>query len=190
MPKKQSTAGKKARAAARAGEKYTTALRGQLAPGAGSGLAHRGFLDHPPDLRPFRDTGLFDRIGGQPTVDRLVDLLYEGIEDDDQLRPLFGRDVTAAKPRQKLFFAEWLGGPRRYSESAWTGLKHSHDGKPITHALAERWLGHFNRALTATVEADRDRRAIFRQLRPLAMALVEPAQTAGRGLVRRSAPGP
>ena len=79
MPKKQSTAGKKARAAARAGEKYTTALRGHLAPGTGSGLAHRGFLDHAPDLRPFRDTGLFERIGGQPTVDRLVDLLYEGI---------------------------------------------------------------------------------------------------------------
>jgi hemoglobin len=177
MPKKQSTAGKKARAAARAGEKYTTALRGQPAPGAGSGLEHRGFLDHAPDLRPFRDTGLFERIGGQPTVDRLVDLLYAGIDDDDQLRPLFGRDVTAAKPRQKLFFAEWLGGPRRYSEAAWTNLKHSHDGKPITRALAGRWLGHFNRALAAAVEADSDRLAISVQVRPLAMALVNrPAQ--------------
>jgi hemoglobin len=177
MPKHQSTAGKKARTAARAGEKYTTALRGQLAPGTGSGLEHRGFLGHAPQLRPFRGTGLFERIGGQPTVDRLVDLLYEGISDDDQLRPLFGRDVTAAKPRQKLFFAEWLGGPRRYSEAAWTNLKHSHDGKPITDALAGRWLGHFNRALTAAVEADRDRRVIFGQIRPLALALVnQPAQ--------------
>jgi truncated hemoglobin YjbI len=172
MPKKQTTAGKKARAAARAGEKYTTALRGHLAPGTRSGLAHRSFLDHTPALRPFRDTGLFERIGGQPAVDRLVDLLYAGIAGDDQLRPLFGRDVTATKPRQKLFFAEWLGGPRRYSESAWTSLKHSHDGKPITRALAGRWLGHFDRALTATVEAESDRRAISGQVRPLAMALV------------------
>jgi truncated hemoglobin YjbI/ankyrin repeat protein len=172
MPKKQTTAGKKARAAARGGEKYTTALRRQLTPGTGTGLEHRRFLNHAPGFRPFRDTGLFDRIGGQPTVDRMVDLLYEGINDDDQLRPLFGRDVTGGKPRQKLFFGEWLGGPRRYSEAAWTDLKHSHDGKPITRALAGRWLGHFERALEATVAADSDRRTIFGQVRPLAMALV------------------
>lgn len=172
MPKKQTTAGKKARAAAGVGEKYATALRGQLTPGTGTGLEHRGLLNYAPGFRPFRDTDLFERIGGQPTVDRLVDLLYEGIEHDDQLRPLFGRDVTGVKPRQKMFFAEWLGGPRRYSEVAWTGLKHSHDGKPITHALAGRWLGHFKRALDAAVAADTDRRTIFGQVRPLAMALV------------------
>jgi hemoglobin len=172
MPKKQSTAGKKARTAARDGEKYTTALRRQLPPGTRTGLEHRGFLDYPPGFRPFRDTGLFERIGGQSTVDRLVDLLYAGIADDDELRPLFGRDVTAGKPRQKMFFAEWLGGPARYSEVAWTDLKHIHDGKPITRALADRWLGHFNRALAATVTADSDRAVIFGQVRPLARALV------------------
>ena len=137
-----------------------------------TGLEHRGFLQHAPGFRPFRDTGLFDRIGGQPTVSQLIDLLYEGIDKDDQLRPLFGRDVMAAKPRQKLFFAEWLGGPRHYSEVAWTDLKHIHDGKPITHALAARWLGHFRRALEATVAAGSDRVTIFGQVRPLALALV------------------
>jgi truncated hemoglobin YjbI len=135
-------------------------------------LEHRSLLTHAPGFRPFRGTDLFERIGGQPTVDMLVDLLYEGIADDDQLRPLFGRDITGVKPRQKMFFAEWLGGPRRYSEVAWTDLKHSHDGKPITHALAGRWLGHFKRALEATVAAGSDRRTIFGQVRPLAMALV------------------
>src|SRR5882672_7845503 len=79
MPKKQTTAAKKARAATRVGEKYTTALRRQLTPGTSTGLEHRGFLDHAPGFRPFRDSGLFERIGGQPTVDGLVDLLYEGI---------------------------------------------------------------------------------------------------------------
>src|SRR5262249_9655381 len=97
---------------------------------------------------------------------------YEGIDDDDKLRPLFGRDGTAAESRQKVFFAEWLGGPRRYSEVAWTSLKHSHDGKPITQELAGRWLGHFRRALQAAVAADGDRQTIFGQVRPLAMALV------------------
>ena len=199
MPKKQTTAGKKARAAAREGEKYTTALRRQLPPGTGPAavpsvsetdsahpmcLEHRSLLNHPPGFRTFRGTDLFERIGGQPTIDRLVDLLYEGIGDDDQLRPLFPRGL-AGRSAQKLFFAEWLGGPRRYSEQAYAGMRHRHDGLPITPALASRWLGHFRRALEATVAASSDRRAIFAQVRPLAMALVSgqvaPARPPGRG---------
>src|ERR1700759_1653030 len=80
MPKKQTTAAKKARAAARAGEKYTTALRRQSpgdaaavppAPETGVALGKRSPWSHAMDFRPFRGTTLFDRIGGQPVVDRL-----------------------------------------------------------------------------------------------------------------------
>src|SRR5215831_9620879 len=104
MPKKQTTAAKKARAAAREGEKYTTALRRQSPRGAGTGggadragLEHRRLFNHLLASRPFRDTGLFERIGGQPTVGRLVDLLYEGIAGDGQLRPLFPRDLADSR---------------------------------------------------------------------------------------------
>jgi len=166
MPKKQTTAARKARAAAREGEKYTAALRRQSpggaaavpsAPGTGvadrAGLGHRSLLDHALGSRPFLNTGLFGRIGGQPAVDRLVDLLYEGISGDGQLRPLFPRDLAGSRSMQKLFFAEWLDGPRRYSARAYKGLGPSHDGLPITPALAGRWLGHFRRAMEATVVA-------------------------------------
>ena len=165
MPKKQTTAGKKARAAARGGEKYTTALRRQFPPGTspaaapyGSGtdsahpvsLEHRSLLDHPPGFRTFRGTELFERIGGQSTIDRLVDLLYEGIGDDDQLRPLFPRDLAGSRSMQKLFFAEWLGGPRRYSEQAHAGLQtqprrsadYARDRRPVAGALPPGDGGH------------------------------------------------
>ena len=200
MPKKQTTARKKARAAARAGEKYTTALRRQVPPGTGlaaaphgpgtdpappASLEHRILLDYPPGFRTFRGGDLFERIGGQLTIDGLVDLLYEGIGDDDQLRPLFPRDLAGSRSMQKLFFAEWLGGPRRYSEQAHAGLKHRHDGLPITPALADRWLGHFRQAMVATVAAEDDRGAILAQVRSFAMALVSgqvaPARPPGRG---------
>ena len=86
---------------------------------------------------------------------------------------------------QKLFFAEWLGGPRRYSEQAHAGLRHRHDGLPITAELASRWLEHFRRAIEATVAAENHRRAIVAQVRSLAMALVSeqvaPARPSGRG---------
>jgi hemoglobin len=200
MPKKQTTAGKKARAAARAGEKYTTALRRQLPPGTGPAaeshvpgtdaahpvnLEHRGLLGYAPDVRPFRGPDLFERIGGQPTIDRLVNLLYEGIGDDDQLRPLFPRDLAHSRSMSKLFFAEWLGGPRRYSEQAHAGMRQRHGGLPITPALTSRWLEHFRRALEATAAASSDRRAIFAQVRSLAMTLVNrqvaPARLPGGG---------
>jgi hemoglobin len=148
-------------------------------------IQHRRLLDHPPGFRPFRGTDLFERIGGQPAVDRLVDLLYEGIGDDDQLRPLFPRDIAHSRSMSKLFFAEWLGGPGCYSEQAHAGLRHRHDGLAITPALADRWLGHFHRAMVATVAASSDRSAIFAQVRSLAMALVSgqvaPARPPGRG---------
>jgi hemoglobin len=211
MPKKQTTAGKKARAAARDGEKYTTALRRQLAPtdpGAGptagpaasatdaaraAGLEHRGLLDHPPDLRVFHGSDLFERIGGQPAVDRLVDLLYDAIGEDDQLRPLFGRDLAARRPMARLFFAEWLGGPRRYSERAYRSLGASHADLPITPALVGRWLELFRRAMEATVTVADDRRVIFAQVRPLAMSLINgrevPPPSSGRANGRASGRG-
>ena len=154
-------------------------------------LEHRILLGHAAGFRPFRGTDLFERIGGQATIDRLVDLLYEGIAGDDQLRPLFPRDLADGRSMQKLFFAEWLGGPRRYSERAHAGVSHIHDGLPITPALAFRWLGHFRRALEATVAASSDREAIFAQVRSLAMTLVSgqvaPARPSGRG--NRNTPG-
>ncbi len=135
-------------------------------------LEHRGLLDHPLGFRPFLGTDLFERIGGQPVIDKLVDLLYEGLEDDEQLRPLFPRDLADGRSMQRLFFAEWLGGPRRYSEQSHAGLRHRHDSLPITPALASRWLGHFRRAMEATVAAENDRRAIFAQVSSLASVLV------------------
>jgi truncated hemoglobin YjbI len=145
------------------------------------GLEHRSLWNHPLDYWPFVGTDLFERIGGQPTIDRLIDLLYEGIEDDDQLRPMFPRDLGDSRSMQKQFFAQWLDGPRRYSAQAGKGLGSSHAGLPITPALADRWLGHFRRAMETTVAAESDRKTIFAQVHPLAMALVSrPAGPDGR----------
>jgi len=74
-------------------------------------LEHRSLLEHPPGFRPFRGSDLFDRIGGQATVDELVDRLYDGLENDEQLRPLFPRDLAHGRSMQKLFFGDGWGAP-------------------------------------------------------------------------------
>jgi truncated hemoglobin YjbI/ankyrin repeat protein len=135
-------------------------------------LEHRRFLSHPSGFRPFSGTDLFTRIGGQAAVARLVDGLYDRIESDEALRPLFASDLAAERERQKLFFTEWLGGERRYNEVAYSALKHKHDALPITRSLAGRWLGHFRRALKEAVAEDTECAPIFEQASLLALALV------------------
>jgi truncated hemoglobin YjbI/ankyrin repeat protein len=137
-----------------------------------AGLEHRRLLGYPPGIGPFRGAEIFERIGGQLSVDRLVDLLYDGIAGDGELRPLFPRDLAHSRSMSKLFFAEWLGGPRHYSEQSHAGMRQRHGDLPITPALADRWLGHFRRAMEAVVETEADRGVIVAQVRSLALTLV------------------
>ena len=58
-------------------------------------MEHRRFLAHPEAHRPFVGSDLLARIGGPAAVGVLVDRLYDRIETDAALRPLFDRDLTA-----------------------------------------------------------------------------------------------
>src|SRR6516225_5098749 len=154
-------------------------------------LAHRYLLGQPLDYRPFAGSDLFARLGGQATVDRLVDLLYDAFEADPALRPLFPRDLTGGRAGQKMFFAQWLGGGHQYAERSYSGLVHRHESVPVTRAAAGRWLHHFQQSLTQTVAGENDRRAIFEQARTLAAALVNEEGTAAApqpGAKARSGP--
>lgn len=136
-----------------------------------SSVSHRCFPDLAPAFSPLQDGVLFDRIGGQATVDRLVDSLYDRFEADDVIRPFFGTGLANGRIRQKRFFAEWLGGSPRYSESARGGLYQHHEDLPITPAIAERWLGHFRVALSDAVPHV-DAATILERGRAVALALV------------------
>jgi truncated hemoglobin YjbI len=140
------------------------------------GVEHRQFLTHPDAHRRFGDSDVFLRIGGAAAIDALIDGLYDRIETDAALRPLFGRDTTTERAAQQRFFTEWLGGERGYSDRAHLPLKHRHDLLPITHALAEKWLAHFRSALDSAVSDAEARRAIYDDVRLLAMALVNEGQ--------------
>src|SRR5438552_2639999 len=109
----------------------------------GHPMEHRRFLPHREAHRPFVGGDLFARVGGRAAIDALIDGLYERIEADTALRPLFGRDLSGEREGQKRFFIEWLGGESVYSDQAYLPLKHRHDLLPITRRLAERWLAHF-----------------------------------------------
>jgi truncated hemoglobin YjbI len=97
-------------------------------------MEHRRFLATPEAHRPFVGGDLLRRIGGPTAVEALIDGLYDRIETDALLRPLFSRDLANEREAQKRFFAEWLGGDIIYSDRAYLPLKHRHDLLPITRA--------------------------------------------------------
>ena len=135
-------------------------------------MDHRRFLARPDAHRPFAGGDVLARIGGRAAVDALIDGLYDRIEADGALRPLFGRDLVNEREAQKRFFTEWLGGNAAYSDRAHAPLKHRHELLPITRALAGKWLAHFRAALEAAVHDASARRAVYEKTCVLAMALV------------------
>jgi truncated hemoglobin YjbI/ankyrin repeat protein len=146
-------------------------------------VAHRQLLDPLSSLRPLEDGRLFERIGGQATVDWLVDSLYARFETDRVIRSYFGGDLSPHRERQRSFFGEWLGGPPDYSESAWGGLYQHHEDLPITREVAEQWLGHFGGALRDAVADETDAATVLERAKSVALALVnhEAAPVAARG---------
>jgi truncated hemoglobin YjbI/ankyrin repeat protein len=140
-------------------------------------MEHRRLLAHPQAHRPFVNSDLFARIGGSAAVGALVDGLYDRIESDVALRPLFNRDLTGGREAQKRFFSEWLGGTTSYSSTTHLPLMHRHDLLPITRVHAGKWLTHFRDALNIAVVDVNARRVIYEKVRTLGLALVNESES-------------
>lgn len=86
------------------------------------------------------ETSLYEQIGGQATIDELIDQLYERILTDEMLAPFFV-DIPMDKLRgmQKEFFAVALGGPLEYSGEK---LFNAHRGRGIKREHLSRYTEH------------------------------------------------
>ena len=98
---------------------------------------------------------LYERAGGMPFFERLVDAFYDGVAHDGVLLPLYPEqsDLTGARRRLTLFLAQYWGGPRTYdAERGHPRLRMRH--MPFTVGPAERdhWLQHMTAAVEATTD--------------------------------------
>ena len=74
---------------------------------------------------------VFERIGGQETVNRLVDAFYRNMDSYSEarkIRAMHADDLGPTRALLKTYLAEWLGGPRHYSAQK----------GPSAHAYASR----------------------------------------------------
>ena len=99
---------------------------------------------------------LYDRVGGQPFFDVLVERFYAAVDADPVLRPLYPDDLTDPKRHLSLFLGQYWGGPPAYGEERGhprLRLRHA----PFVIRLAERdaWLSHMTEAVRSlSVEQD------------------------------------
>ena len=94
-------------------------------------------------------------MGGQATVDRLVDSFYDRMDslpDAAVIRAMHTADLTDIRAVLKQYLGEWLGGPKRYtSERGHPMLRARHLPFPIGTAERDAWMLCMNGALDETV---------------------------------------
>jgi hemoglobin len=92
---------------------------------------------------------VYDRVGGMPFFERLVERFYDGVAADPVLRPVYPEvDLSGARRRLTLFLAQYWGGPRTYDEErGHPRLRMRHFPFAIGSAERDRWLVHMRAAI-------------------------------------------
>jgi hemoglobin len=113
-------------------------------------------------------TSPFERIGGQATVDRVIDAFYDNMETLPEakiIRALHPEDLGSTREVLKKYLAEWLGGPPAYSqERGHPRLRARHLPFSIGDAERDAWMFCMRRAMESVVTDAEAREWILQKL--------------------------
>jgi hemoglobin len=93
---------------------------------------------------------VYERVGGTPFFERLVDRFYDGVAADDVLLRLYPtpEDLYAARRHLTLFLVQYWGGPTTYSEErGHPRLRMRHAPFAIGPEERDHWLAHMRAAI-------------------------------------------
>lgn len=91
---------------------------------------------------------LYEAIGGEAAVQKIVDVFYATVPNDKNLFEIFPDDLSNAAWKQKLFLTHFLGGPSYYlQERGHPMLKRRHMEFIITPQRRDGWLACMKFAL-------------------------------------------
>ena len=85
---------------------------------------------------------LFEWIGGISAIEKLFDVFYARVPNDQLLAPVFAEITPAHAKHVAAFVAEVLGGPKAYSQGL-GGHPHMirrHVGRALTEPQRQRWM--------------------------------------------------
>jgi hemoglobin len=114
----------------------------------------------------------FELLGGQPAVDRIVDVFYDRMStlpEAAPVRAMHARNLGPIRMLLKKYLAEWLGGPPTYSqERGHPRLRARHLPFSIGTAERDQWLLCMRGALEQEVADAALRAFILEKLTDLA----------------------
>ena len=91
---------------------------------------------------------VYEMLGGDEPIRRLVDAFYVRVYQDPVLRPMFPAEMEESKRRQLLFLIQFFGGPRLYSEErGHPRLRMRHFSFAIDRRARDHWLQHMLEAI-------------------------------------------
>ena len=85
---------------------------------------------------------VYEWAGGQAAFDRLTDVFYRRVRDDEILGPVFAGMDEHHPQHVATWLAEVFGGPPRYTEEhgGYPHMLHKHLGLAITETQRRRWV--------------------------------------------------
>lgn len=104
----------------------------------------------------------YETIGGRAVIELIVEVFYQGVADDEVLRPMYPEaDLGPAAERLTMFLEQYWGGPTTYSQlRGHPRLRMRHDPYLIDTDARDRWLKHFRAGLDAA-QLDPEDDALF-----------------------------
>ncbi|MCU0496918.1 MAG: globin [Anaerolineae bacterium] len=91
---------------------------------------------------------IYEIIGGDETLQHLVDEFYARVEADPTLRPMFPEDLEEGKRWQFLFLKQYFGGDPDYMAiRGHPRLRMRHSPFPIDQQARDAWLSHMIAAM-------------------------------------------
>jgi len=102
---------------------------------------------------------LYERVGGMPFFEQLVQAFYRGVARDPILRPMYEEeDLGPSAKRLTWFLAQYWGGPHLYSEArGHPRLRARHLPFVIDATARDAWLGNMLAALDAQEIGEHER---------------------------------
>ena len=124
---------------------------------------------------------LYDRVGGMPFFNELVDRFYDGVQTDQVLIPLYPpADLPGARRRLALFLVQYWGGPTTYlEERGHPRLRARHSGYRIGALERDRWLHHMRAAIDGSAVGPAERGELHAYMTLAADAMINTDVPAG-----------
>ena len=121
---------------------------------------------------------MFEAIGGQEVIDKLVDDFYEIMSTDPVAKDCFathaGKDISESAHKLKYFLSGWTGGPPLYMEKfGHPRLRMRHNPFPIGLKEAEQWMYCMKKALAKSTIPEEVQTQLYNAFIQVAQMLIK-----------------